>query len=544
MNRWHHDEQGVALVTVLGVLSVLTILVTGLLAYATTSMRQAARDEDTTAALAAAEAGVDDFLHRLNRDAGYWQTADPDWNGGAGTPDPDNPALAGFTPMPGSASNGSFTYTVDASAIAAEGNVEVIATGRADGQERTVRAVLRRRGFLDYLYFTDYEVVDPALDDSISLADCKVHDYNGRDPDKCTQIYWADADVVDGPFHTNDIIRIFRLASPTWTREATTSWTGLGNRHWQAKNGGSDASPDFQVGGDAVYDEPLEIPPSNDAIKAEADPDVDGEGCLYVGPTYIELVGDQMRVTSRETADPNPPGATVCRTDGSLQPIPDNGVVYVANSPGPTTAKPHPYTLALHNLSGSTKTWFENYFDETPYDPKAGDAYVEGALDGRLTIAAENDVVFVGDTCYATCADTSGRGGDDLLGIVANNFVEVYHPITWQDDGDGSIEWSEIVNVGFKGGNPWTNVRIDAAILSMEHSFRVQFHGGGPKLGTLDVHGAIAQLFRGAVGTNIPTGYDKLYSYDERLKYQSPPHFIDPVQSAWKVSQWSIERSP
>ena len=28
---------------------------------------------------------------------------------------------------------------------------------------------------------------------------------------------------------------------------------------------------------------------------------------------------------------------------------------------------------------------------------------------------------------------------------------------------------------------------------------------------------------------------DKEYKYDDRLKYRSPPHFIDPVQAQWRV---------
>jgi hypothetical protein len=51
------------------------------------------------------------------------------------------------------------------------------------------------------------------------------------------------------------------------------------------------------------------------------------------------------------------------------------------------------------------------------------------------------------------------------------------------------------------------------------------------------VTGAIAQKYRGIVGTfgSSQTGYIKNYAYDDRLKYREPPHFLDPVQTAWRV---------
>jgi hypothetical protein len=55
------------------------------------------------------------------------------------------------------------------------------------------------------------------------------------------------------------------------------------------------------------------------------------------------------------------------------------------------------------------------------------------------------------------------------------------------------------------------------------------------------VTGAIAQSFRGTVGTHsgsfVTSGYLKNYVYDDRLKYISPPYFLDPIQAAWRVSR-------
>ena len=87
-----------------------------------------------------------------------------------------------------------------------------------------------------------------------------------------------------------------------------------------------------------------------------------------------------------------------------------------------------------------------------------------------------------------------------------------------------------------------SNPTINAAILAVNHSFTVPYWQRGSTLGTLSVTGAIAQRFRGPVGTNssgtVVTGYAKSYVYDQRLKYLSPPKFLDPVASAWGVAVW------
>jgi hypothetical protein len=75
------------------------------------------------------------------------------------------------------------------------------------------------------------------------------------------------------------------------------------------------------------------------------------------------------------------------------------------------------------------------------------------------------------------------------------------------------------------------------------HSFRVQNYASGNPVGTLNVVGAIAQKYRGPVGTfsgsSSASGYVKNYVYDQRLQYVSPPHFLDPVASAWQVKTFA-----
>lgn len=525
LRRLRDDEQGIAMITVLALSLVLALLVAALLQYGMGSLRQARLDQDWHASIAAANAGVDDFLTRINRDTAYWQQAD-DCADCTPTLDPDNPALDGnYTTIQGGGSQ--FTYDVDASNIGSTGVIVVTSTGRVNGVERTVRAQLRRRTFLDYLYFTEYETLDPTAYSSGSqqwAADnCSRHRYDSPARDSsCIDIYWASGDTVSGPFHSNDEIAV--SGTPSWQDAATTSrpdaryWDRLANRHCQGPGnpGGCSSNPSFAQS--LRFAEPLTLPPSNIQIKVEADPAASGQGCMYVGATFLRFNSNgSVTVKSAKTDDPS---SSKCPIDGTMSSLPANGVIYVrAAKPAETclATNPHPY-----DTSG----------DITAYDRCAGDVYVEGTLDGRLTVAAENNIVISDDISYE---GGRGAGSDDMLGLVANNFVEIMHPV--RSNGN---------NISYlPGGNRFTNPNIDAAILSVEHSFRVQNHHDGSGLGTIDLHGTISQLYRGPVGTfnswGQVSGYDKDYKYDPRLEFVSPPKFLDPVQSAWGVRSVSEE---
>ncbi len=65
------------------------------------------------------------------------------------------------------------------------------------------------------------------------------------------------------------------------------------------------------------------------------------------------------------------------------------------------------------------------------FDCGLGNVYVEGTVKGRVTIAAENNVVVTGDLGIANTAlgaDT-GKDNSDIVGLVAQNSVVVYHPV-------------------------------------------------------------------------------------------------------------------
>jgi hypothetical protein len=220
---------------------------------------------------------------------------------------------------------------------------------------------------------------------------------------------------------------------------------------------------------------------------------------------------------------------TGTREDGSVLSgtdvaIPAGGVVYVSNDgscPEYTTAD----SAAAPNTCGTFN--------------------LEGDYAANVTFAAENDILITSDLKRTVTSSPF------LLGLIANNYVRVGHPVTGCSPA-GACNWlGRCTDV-----NPTSNTdvrTIQAAILSLTRSFIVDNWFCGGDLGTLTVFGAIAQMYRGPVGReNVQpatgahwfTGYTrKVYGYDDKLKYRSPPHYLDPVQAQWRVQTFS-EQAP
>jgi Flp pilus assembly pilin Flp len=496
----------------------------------------------------AARAGISDYAYHLSNDINYWAkctgvpgphavnqqgsttnrrpvTDDPE-----ATPEPTGaeyaiemlPATTNPTPTnPPTCETADPTGSMIESSGDGLGTFRIRSTGYAGEVERAIVATLKRASFLDYIYFTQFETSDPvtfADEDWLEAANIQcgrtirdgryLNSIPGSGGEYCNVISFIGGEQIRGPLHTNDAL--VACGSPTFGRgpsdviEVSSPPTG-----WYAgtnsvlgpnrPNSCPNTNPTFL--GDFIRNAPvLTPPPSNQQLALIARP-----AFRFSGQVSITLSGANMTVRSG-----SPTGTVIY--SGAL---PSNGVVWVGN--GEECASGYsPYTAR---------------YDQTG----CGNALVHGTYSGQLTIAAENDIVVDGNLCRSSCTSP----GVGLLGLIANNFVRVYHPY---EDQDSRGDCSGGDNGPGLSGSSSPNY-VHAAILSIVHSFIVDHYDCGSELGTLRVNGAIAQKFRGPVGTfgSDDTGYVKDYTYDDRLRSISPPYFLDPVQAAWHVQRETLD---
>ncbi len=201
------------------------------------------------------------------------------------------------------------------------------------------------------------------------------------------------------------------------------------------------------------------------------------------------------------------------------------------------------------------------YYGETAMPDAEGDAFVSGDLSGQFTIGTQNDVVIDGNLTYADCSGnwTTGQSGledfcpysvagpNDSLGLVADSYVEVNHPVASTGDGvlascDGTA--GALCDPATPGGalvdgTDQSGITIDAAILALNESFLVNNFDVGSAEGKLAIYGSVQQFARGPVGTfgveGPVSGYTKNYTWDPLLTYLAPPGYLTPSTPSWAL---------
>jgi len=537
LNLIHRCQQGFTTVTLMGVLMVGGLLVAATFTAVQPDIAFTKKDEDSKQAYGAAEAGLNYYLNRLAQDNSYYvhcaNVPSPALNAvnlqwATGTTDPrqwltipnstaqytvellavQNSSIAGTEQCVENNGGSMVDPKTGTFRIRATGRVRAPTATQPNPAKRSIIATMRRKSFIDFIWFTDFETPDPyaydLADQPWALANC-AEKYRPQRDSGCADQNFITGDALNGPVKTNDSLSV--CGDPSFGRNSDDdielNQTSPG---WRDDCGGS--SPDFK--GTIKYPAGvLPMPQSNAELEAAADP-----GYVFNGETRIVFNGATMSVTNN--------GTTVSKA------LPPSGVIYVNNTTGCL-----PYDRRQDYPLGPPVF---------PTDPAymeqagCGNVWVQGTYNSDITIGADNDIIVTDDFKSSPAFDPTSSTSTVLAGLIANNFVRVFHPVTfgWGDS---------CTNNGGPG-----SIQIDAAILALNHSFMVDNNYCGSPLGTLTVNGAIAQKYRGTVGQHsggTPThGYVKNYVYNTTLRYREPPYFINPTESAWRVVRQNEQLPP
>jgi hypothetical protein len=608
LRRRAAQDRGVALAMVIGIGAVLMMMVTVCVTYSVSGLVRSKHDQDWNAAISAAYAGVADYQGRVTNDSSYAQWGNPaasftKANNSQGSVTLPTGTLANaafniakgaaWAPVPaaiaGTTTPAWFRYEVDNSKYASSGVLRVRATGKVGTTTRSVVANIKQTGFTNYVYFTDYEILDPTVN-STTCTIAYAWQSSTTKSSACTISFIA-KDSLDGQVHSNDTLNI---CDGTFKQAVTTSNPkpdGSGKLYSQ-NNCSAPKTPNFSLGA-PTNSALITMPPPTqqlDQTRSDIPTRVPLPGCLYTGPTkitfYLSNPSDptsqpMMNVISPYTKKVqivgNPPTSattpqpTFCGTPGNPaksqanqtantlaaaggQNIPIdsssqlyNNLIYVQSVPTTSTdpnywsSSTSPYNNAYSckgadGTSAGNGLGFPMTNELVPtstggYGCRAGDAFVQGTMHSAMTINADHYLYVTGKLSYADPAH-------DILGLVGAGSVFVWNPVQCTATSNGNCTATKNL-LTFEATSTSTNCArtINAAILSNLHSFEVQNYDKGSFLGKLCVTGSIAQEFRGPVGlADGSAGFTKTYSYDTRLLNTPPPKFPTPRTTSYDLT--------
>ena len=497
------------------IIAIMVMFVTSLLMVAAFTaangdIHQSHTDLTQKQAYFAALAGVQEYEYKLEANPNYWQSCPAPT---ATVPGESNQSyevttLAASTDPEASKvcnSANPFSTIIESKGKLAN-TFRIKSVGVAGKSKRAIVANFQVAGFLNYIYFTQYEVQDPAARNGTPKEQEECENYREQREKigaKCGEIVFGPEDTENGPLHTDDSASVCTGAEfgraghePPDLAEingkVVAGCGGSGTATWNTPTKGPIKGPE------------LVAPESDTTLRAYVEHEPQENE--FTGRTELVLEGgsNEIKVTAYDYVKKE----YVTKKIG----WPKNGLLFVQSyEPSGGCA----YT-EFNQAETDTAATYEEEKD-------CGSVYVHGTYAKSLTVAGEVDVIVNGSITPQGVSPPSAPASTSTttLGLIATRFVRIYHPCSGGTNGKGSLE------------SPW----IYGAILSTSHSFLVDNYNCGATLGNLNVYGAIGQKFRGIVGIVGTHGYVKEYIYDERLATDEPPYFLAPLKAGWKIAR-------
>jgi Tfp pilus assembly protein PilX len=592
------QQDGFTMIIVLGVLTVTSVLLVAAFTSAMGEIHLTGTDTAQKKAYYAAEAGIENYEYHLTQDGNYLTyctTPSPEnkalnqyYKEGTETPlkaselstvevpeisgksseekyaiqlipaesdtKPEDTAEPSWKKVPHCDKNRVVESMIEEKEGPAAGTFRIQSTGFSGNEKRTITATLRNANFVSYVWYSVYETGDPVLYGEPPAGKENYYSECGKfyteRPSQCTKFnnYFIGGETVEGPMHTEDHLGV--CGKPVFGRNHNDR-IEFGNGYkkeekvgYSNESCGEAANPEFK-GNQIPPSEVLQItpPPGDEELEHIVE-----EKNHYFGQTEIILNETTMTVITHKGSHPTVTEETEGVKKEEMKTnveFPINGVIYVSG---------------IRNEEGEGKETCETYspFGPTPAYTEGsacGNVYVHGKYTKALTIAAQNDVI-INESVYPT--SVAGKLGSEptgnaMLGLIANNFVRVYHPLT------GTRSAAEYTKCGPTSNDTVSTPEIPkdleepyiyAAILALKHSFIVDnFDCGKPTLKSLNVYGAVAGEFTNGMtgvfsGKTPLSGYPYDLKYDNRLQAAEPPHFLNPIEAAWYIQRQTNSPSP
>ncbi len=390
--RLAQADEGFTMVVAIMVLFVSSLLVAAALVAANGDINLTRSDTTRKKAYYAAVAGISAYQFQLSSNPNYWIKC----------PGATKVKVAGTTDeeytvktLP-SSSHATCESEKQATILETTGTFRVESIGTSSGVSRRIVATFTHPGFLNYVYFSNYEVEDPT-NFSPEPTNCE-HYYKYRVEHsltgECGAITFIAKDKVNGPMHTNDSANVCSGTEGPVFGRTEKDVIEMNEGHYATGSCGN--TPKFL--GKYTETAPTLLPPETDAELLES------ANYKFSGKTLIVLKSgspNMMKVTTYNSK--HEPAV-------SEKAFPANGVVYIENGKEACAVKYTPFGSDYVN------------------DWNCGNVYISGTYTESLTVAAAGDVIINGN--LTTAAEASGKPtGGATLGLIATNFVRVYHPV-------------------------------------------------------------------------------------------------------------------
>jgi hypothetical protein len=518
------DEDGSAIIAVVSLgllLVVVTAAMTGRIVGGTRASLGALEREQS---LAAAEAGLSATLERLATDP---LTAE---------------MLAGLAPVslldrpwhvPAGLSTDGDAGISARVALAREdqGELRIVVSGRAGNSVRALEALVRPRSVADHGWLTDLEILDPIVL-GIARGHCRTHGGAVALADeRCVPTVYGERDAFDGPFHSNDLVRVDGAA-----RFGSTATSALLS---EGVSGPPVAG--FDVTGTLGLPPPFGLGFRSRIDLVDAASDVLaplGPTCRLRGPTVVRFDGPMVRLRSPLSASPSVDAGPELGCNGvdlamldtfqSVE-LPERAVIEIVPA-DPSSCGSHPLDIGQDDDRVLERRCF------------AGDAFVWGDFVGQRAVVAHDDVVLLWDVVPTHGVDDASS----VAALIAGDSVVLRRPVTaplrvvapfGQNApfaAPGSVPYGQWpLDAPNATATTWDAPMIVASLVALRGSFRLENPTWGREHpGPLTVVGSITQRYRGPLRWERRTasgalqatmGYDLELTYDRRLLHVTPP---------------------